>query len=94
MTHLEEVCRAVADDAVPFHFAKSKAAISGSTLHGLPGQYLDRPPAPRVDLIVHHVLQALVVGGVQEDLGLQLAACVAVVHHLHDTLLEGHENWQ
>jgi acyl-coenzyme A synthetase/AMP-(fatty) acid ligase len=35
-----------------------------------------------VDLVVDHVLQALVVGRPEEDLGVHLAARVAVVHDL------------
>jgi len=38
--------------------------------------YLQRAALPGVNLEVNHMLQALVVGGVQENLGLQLPACV------------------
>lgn len=44
--------------------------------------YLHGPPRPTVDLVVHHMLQPLVVGGPQEDHRLQLPPRVAVVHHL------------
>ncbi len=59
------------DDAVAFHLPEAQAAVPGSPLHGLPRQVGDRAPAPAVDLVVHHVLQPLVVRGVQEDLGLR-----------------------
>ena len=36
-----------------------------------------------MDLVVHHVLEALVVRGPDEDLGGQLAAGEAVVQNLH-----------
>jgi hypothetical protein len=48
-------------------------------------KYTAGPPPthpPRVYFVVHHVLEALVVGGVEEDLGLQLSPRVPVVHHL------------
>ena len=54
----------------------------GPALHGLPVEDLERPAGPRVDLVIHHVLQALVVGRPQEHLGVQLAAREPVVQHL------------
>lgn len=77
----------MADDAVPLHFTKSQASVSRSPFHGLPGEDLHRTPPSGVDFVVYHVLQALVVGGIQEDLGLQLAACMAIVHNLHQATL-------
>ena len=35
-----------------------------------------------MDLVVHHMLEPLVVGGAQEDLGVHLPPRVAGVHHL------------
>jgi hypothetical protein len=37
--------------------------------------------APLTNLIIHHVLEALVEGGSEEDLGLELATGVAVIHY-------------
>lgn len=54
-----------------------------SSLHGLPVEDLDRPAGPGVDLVVHHVLEALVVRGPDEDLGGELAAREAVIQNLH-----------
>mmetsp|Transcript_10450 Transcript_10450/g.26294 ORF Transcript_10450/g.26294 Transcript_10450/m.26294 type:complete len:461 (-) Transcript_10450:2197-3579(-) len=73
---------AVRDHAIALHFSEPQATVTGSTLDGLAGQDLDRPSRPGVDLVVHHVLQALVVGWSNENLGLQLAARVPVVQHL------------
>ena len=67
---LEEAGRAMGDDAVALHLPKAQAAVPGAPLHGLAREQGHRAPAPGVDLVVHHVLQALVVGRVQEDLGL------------------------
>ena len=41
-----------------------------------------RKKSPRVDLVVHHVLEPLVVGGSQENLSVHLSPRVARVHHL------------
>ena len=35
-----------------------------------------------MDLVVHHMLEPLVVGGAQENLGVHLPPRVARVHHL------------
>ena len=43
---------------------------------------LEKCVQPRVDLVVHHMLEPLVVGGAQEDLGVHLPSRVAGVHHL------------
>ena len=72
----------MADDAVPLHFSKPETPVSGSTLHGLASQNLHGAPSSGMNLVVHHVLEALVVGRVQEDLSLQLAPGVPIVHHL------------
>ena len=72
----------MADDAVALHFTEPQAAVACAALNRLPRQDLHRTPAPRVDFVVHHVLEALVVGRSQEDLRLQLPPRVPVVHHL------------
>ena len=79
---LEEGGRAVRDDAVALHLSEPQTAVPGPTLGGLPGQDLNGPASTAVDLVVDHVLQALVVGRVEEDERLELAPRVAVVHHL------------
>lgn len=53
-----------------------------AALHGLPVENLNGAPGPGVDLIVHHVLQSLVVGGADEDLRGQLPSSEAVVQNL------------
>lgn len=50
-----------------------------SALHGLSVEDLDRTTCSRVDLVVHHVLQPLVVGGPEEDLRGQFAAREPVI---------------
>ena len=44
--------------------------------------------SPGVDLVVHHVLEPLVVGGTEEDLRVHLSPRVAGVHHL-DNIVDG-----
>lgn len=55
-----------------------------SALHRLSVEDLDRTSCPRVDLIVHHVFEALVVSGAEEDLRSQLTTCETVIQHLQD----------
>lgn len=70
------------DDAIPLHFSKTQPPIPGPALYRLAGQHCNWPSCPGMDLVIHHVLQALVVGGVQEDLGFELTTGMTVVHHL------------
>ncbi len=65
---------------VPFHFTESETTVPTTTLHGLSIEDLDGTAGSRMDLVVDHVLEALVVGGTQEDLGVQFATSEAVVH--------------
>jgi len=64
------------------HSSDESSDYSNHT-HRASGGHLQRPALAGVDLEVHHVLEALVVGGVQEHLRLQLPPCVregACVH--------------
>ena len=58
--------------------------LPGSTLQGLSIKNLHWPSCSRMNLVVHHVLQSLVVGGSQENLCVQLLASVTVEQHLFD----------
>lgn len=53
--------------------------IPGTAFHGLSVEDLERATRPRVDLVVYHVLESLVVCGPDEHLTVHLAPCVAVV---------------
>ncbi len=64
------------DDAVPLHLPESQTPVARTPLHRLPGQDLGGAAPPRVDLEIHHMLQPLVVGWIQEDLRLNLTAGV------------------
>ena len=63
-------------------FMNIKQDMPGAPLHGLTVEDLYGTTGAGVDLVVHHVLETLVVGGTKEDLGVQLAARVSVVQHL------------
>lgn len=54
----------------------------GSSLHWLPVEDLDRTTGPRVDLVVHHVFQTLVIGRTDEDLRRQLPPREAIIQNL------------
>ena len=59
--------RAVRYDGVAFHLAKAQAAAAGAALHGLARQDLDGAARARVNLVLHHVAQLLVVSGTDKD---------------------------
>jgi len=79
---LQEAGSAVRNHAVTFHLSETKTTISGSTFSGLSSENLSGASAARMDLITHHMLQALIVGGVEEDHDLEALASEAIVHHL------------
>mmetsp|Transcript_6455 Transcript_6455/g.19394 ORF Transcript_6455/g.19394 Transcript_6455/m.19394 type:complete len:390 (-) Transcript_6455:2323-3492(-) len=78
------------DHAISLHFSKPQPAVARSALHGLPREDLRGPARARVNLVVHHMLESLVVRRVHEDHGVELAARVAVVHALVASALVAH----
>jgi len=82
-----ELCSTVADHTVALHLTKPEAAIPAPAFYWLAHQYLEWAACTAVYLVVHHVLEALVEGGAEEDLGFELASGVAVVQHLPAALL-------
>lgn len=63
-------------------WGRGQCGLPRTALHGLAVEDLDGAPGPGVDLVVHHVLQPLVVGGADEDLRRQLPPGEAVVQNL------------
>ena len=53
-----------------------------SALHRLSIKNLNWTPSTRMNLVIHHVLQTLVVGWANEDLRNQLPSSMAIVEHL------------
>jgi hypothetical protein len=72
----------MSNDAIAFHLTETKASLTSTTLYWLARQDLQRSTSARVDLVIHHVLQTLVVRGTNENQRLELAAGEAIVHCL------------
>lgn len=70
------------DHAVTLHLSESETAITRSTLCGLSREDLCRSTASRVDLVTHHMLQALIVSRVQEYHDFHALTSESVVHDL------------
>ena len=60
--------------------------VPGTPLHGLPSQYLYGTTCSRVNAIVDHLLQTLVVCWTNEYLCRHLASGVSIVKHLCQTV--------
>mmetsp|Transcript_19783 Transcript_19783/g.45566 ORF Transcript_19783/g.45566 Transcript_19783/m.45566 type:complete len:498 (-) Transcript_19783:580-2073(-) len=84
---LENGGDAVRDHAIPLHLAKAEAAVARAPLHRLPREQSDRPARARVDLVIHHMLEPLVVGWAQKHVRLHSPPGVPVEHHLKTALL-------
>lgn len=70
-TLLEELGGAVRDHAITFHLSEPKAAVTGSALHWLSCEYLHWTSCARMDLVVDHMLQPLIVRRANEKLCLE-----------------------
>ena len=79
-TFLEELRGAVGDDTIALHLTETQASLARTTLYGLAREHLQGAASTRVDLVVDHVLEALVVRGTDKDERLELATREAVVH--------------
>mmetsp|Transcript_59656 Transcript_59656/g.129706 ORF Transcript_59656/g.129706 Transcript_59656/m.129706 type:complete len:456 (-) Transcript_59656:728-2095(-) len=84
---LEELCGTVGDHAVTLHLSEPQTTVSPTTLEGLPGQDLHFAAGARVDLVVDHMLESLVVRRAEENGCDHPATCLAVVHDLRASLL-------
>lgn len=79
-TFLQESGRTMRYHAITFHLSKSQTTITSSSLSRLTSEDLSWTTASGVNLVTDHMLQSLIVGGVEEDHDLQLLASEAVVH--------------
>mmetsp|Transcript_4552 Transcript_4552/g.10203 ORF Transcript_4552/g.10203 Transcript_4552/m.10203 type:complete len:253 (-) Transcript_4552:85-843(-) len=75
-------CSAMRDNAVTLHLPKAQTTIPRTSFHRLARQNLVRSTSTRVNLIVHHVAQPLVIRWPEEDLSLHHPSRVAVIHRL------------
>ena len=67
-TFLKERRGTVTHDTIAFHLTETQTTISGSTLHRLTRENLHRTATARVNLVINHVLQALVIRRTDENL--------------------------
>ena len=68
--------------AVTFHLAETQTAVTSTTLGWLARQDLRRAAASRMDLITNHMLQALVIGRIEEYHDFHSLSSEPVVHDL------------
>lgn len=86
-TLLQECRHTVRYHAITLHLSETETTVSTTTFHRLTSEDLHWATSTRVDLVVDHVLETLVVRRAEVDLRLELAAGVAVVHDLEATRL-------
>eukprot|EP00754_Rhynchopus_humris_P041554 Rhum_TRINITY_DN25108_c0_g1::Rhum_TRINITY_DN25108_c0_g1_i1::g.181333::m.181333 len=79
--------RSVRNHAVALHLSEPQTAVLRPTLRRLLGQTLQGTACPGMDLVLYHVLQALVVRRSQEDLVFERQPGVSAVHHFVATKL-------
>ena len=79
---LGECGRTVGNEAVALHLAHAQTTITGTALARLAGEGYNGTAATRMALVNHHVLQALVMRGPDEDFYLHLLARLAIIHDL------------
>ena len=72
------------DHTIPFHLSETKTAVTTTALHRLSRQDLHGSSGARVDLVVHHVLETLILVR-RTEVYLGLLARVAMVHDLEAT---------
>ena len=70
------------DHAVSLHLTKAESAIASSSFRGLSGQDLSGAPTSGVDLVSNHMLQTLIVGGIQEYHHFHALSSETIVHDL------------
>ena len=75
------------DHAVSLHLTEAETTVTTTSLSGLACQNLSWTATSGVDLVLDHVLEALVVGWSKEDHHFHFLAGEAIVHHLVPTKL-------
>lgn len=71
----------VCNKTIPFHLTKPNSTVSCPTFLGLPGELGHLAPGSGVELIIHHVLEALLEGGADENWDRQALSTLSVLHH-------------
>ena len=70
----------VGDHAVTLHFSETKSTVASTAFYRLAGEDLRGATGARVDFVVDHMPQTLIVSRAEEDLGNEFATCMAIVH--------------
>lgn len=83
----EEASGTMRNHTVTLHLAEAKTSVAATTLSRLASQDLGRASPTRVNLVLDHVLESLIVSGTEEDHHLHLLASEAIVHNLVSTHL-------
>ena len=64
----QELRGTVRNLTIALHLTEAQTSVARSSLHRLPVEDLDGTAGTRVNLVVDHVLESLVVSGTKEDL--------------------------
>lgn len=67
--------------------ATAAAPLPRSALHGLSVKNLNGPPSTRMNFVIHHMLQTLVVSGANKNLRCDFATSESIVEHLKTEIL-------
>lgn len=83
----EKVSSTMSNHTIPFHFSKAKTSITRPSLSRLPSEDLHRTTSTRMDLVIYHVLQSLVISGSKEYHSSKPPASVTIIHGFKSTHL-------
>jgi hypothetical protein len=78
----QETSSTMRDHAVTLHFSEPQATITRPSLGRLSSEYLSRPSSSRMNLVLNHVLESLIVSRTEKDHDFQFLATKAIVHDL------------
>lgn len=77
---LQKYPRTMRNHTIPLQLSKSQPIVHASSFNRLVADALNGATGMSVDFTIYHVFEALVGGGTQEDLSLEVFAGVAFVH--------------
>src|SRR5271156_6902346 len=78
------------DHTIALHLSESKPTVTRTTFNRLTSKYLCWSSCSRMDLVVNHVPQTLVICRSEEDLGNKLSTGVTIVHDFEASRLIAH----
>lgn len=65
---------------ITLHLTETKSTVAGSALHGLSHENLNGTASSRMDFVVHHVLETLIICWSQKHLRIDFTTGVTIVH--------------